>query len=146
MSALRWCDACVMVMPCGMSASLEAVFAVGAGKPVFVHVPAMREPDLMVRMADVVTDELARIWTKIEAIRAKQAAKPTNSPLPLSRGGGVRRAEKEPASRGAPADWISCGLPCSSQIARRKCNRCRRYDPRNWSGKWSTTRPRSQYK
>jgi hypothetical protein len=26
--------------------------------------------------------ELARIWTKVEAIRAKQAAKPRNSPLP----------------------------------------------------------------
>ena len=27
-------------------------------------------------------DELARIWTKVEKIRAKQAAKPKNSPLP----------------------------------------------------------------
>lgn len=26
--------------------------------------------------------ELARIWTKVEAIRAKQAAKPKHSPLP----------------------------------------------------------------
>jgi hypothetical protein len=26
--------------------------------------------------------ELQRIWTKVEAIRAKQAAKPKNSPLP----------------------------------------------------------------
>lgn len=28
--------------------------------------------------------ELARIWTKVEAIRAKQAAKPKHSPLPVS--------------------------------------------------------------
>lgn len=28
--------------------------------------------------------ELARIWTKVEAIRAKQAAKPKNSPLPVA--------------------------------------------------------------
>jgi len=27
--------------------------------------------------------ELARIWTKVEAIRAKQAAKPKYSPLPM---------------------------------------------------------------
>lgn len=27
-------------------------------------------------------DELARIWTKVEQIRAKQAAKPKHSPLP----------------------------------------------------------------
>ncbi|PJR13943.1 hypothetical protein [Sinorhizobium meliloti] len=28
-------------------------------------------------------DELARIWTKVDAIRAKQAAKPTSSALPI---------------------------------------------------------------
>ena len=28
--------------------------------------------------------ELARVWTKVEQIRAKQAAKPKHSPLPLS--------------------------------------------------------------
>jgi len=28
--------------------------------------------------------ELARIWTKVEAIRAKQAAKPKHSPLPIA--------------------------------------------------------------
>lgn len=32
--------------------------------------------------------ELARIWTKVEAIRAKQAAKPTGSALPIATGGG----------------------------------------------------------
>lgn len=31
-------------------------------------------------------DELARVWTKIEAIRAKQAAKPKHSPLPAAGG------------------------------------------------------------
>ncbi|MDG3580390.1 hypothetical protein P7F60_28840 [Rhizobium sp. YJ-22] len=29
-------------------------------------------------------DELARIWTKVDAIRAKQAAKPTGSALPIA--------------------------------------------------------------
>jgi hypothetical protein len=29
-------------------------------------------------------DELARIWTKVEKIRAKQAAKPTGSALPIA--------------------------------------------------------------
>jgi hypothetical protein len=33
-------------------------------------------------MHSAAEDELARIWTKVEAIRAKQAAKPRNSPLP----------------------------------------------------------------
>jgi hypothetical protein len=34
-------------------------------------------------MHEAAETELQRIWTKVEAIRAKQAAKPKNSPLPL---------------------------------------------------------------
>ena len=34
-------------------------------------------------MADCGEKELARVWTKVEAIRAKQAAKPTGSALPV---------------------------------------------------------------
>ena len=34
-------------------------------------------------MADAGETELARVWTKVEAIRAKQAAKPKHSPLPM---------------------------------------------------------------
>ena len=58
MSNLRACDACVYVMPCGVSASLEAGWACGAGKLVIVYVPGLREPDLMVKMADIVTDKM----------------------------------------------------------------------------------------
>ena len=65
MSHLRDCDACVYVMPCGVSASLEAGWACGAGKRVFVYVPALREPDLMVKMAELVTSDLAEIRKRI---------------------------------------------------------------------------------
>jgi len=61
MTALRECDACVYVMPCGVSASLEAGWACGAGKRVFVYVPRLREPDLMVKMAELVTDDFGLI-------------------------------------------------------------------------------------
>lgn len=61
MTALRACDACVYVMPCGVSASLEAGWATGAGKRVFIYVPGLREPDLMVKMAEMVTDNLYKI-------------------------------------------------------------------------------------
>jgi hypothetical protein len=33
-------------------------------------------------MADAGETELARVWTKIDQIRAKQATKPKHSPLP----------------------------------------------------------------
>ena len=57
---------CVYVMPCGVSASLEAGWACGAGKPLIVYVPGLREPDLMVKMADKITDSL---WEVCRTIR-----------------------------------------------------------------------------
>jgi hypothetical protein len=69
MDALRACDACVMVMPCGPSASMEMGWACGAGKAVVVFVPALREPDLMVKMADLVTDDLDRVRERLASGR-----------------------------------------------------------------------------
>ena len=66
MEALRECDACVYVMPCGVSASLEAGWACGAGKLVIVYVPGLREPDLMVKMADWVTSDLWDVRKRIK--------------------------------------------------------------------------------
>lgn len=69
MNALMAADICVMVMPCGMSASLEAGYAKGAGKPLAVYVPGLREPDLMVKMADLVTADLVEVcnWVRAQA-------------------------------------------------------------------------------
>jgi hypothetical protein len=51
MGALHWCDACVLVLPCGRSAHLEAGWAAGAGK-FTVGLIADGEPDLMWKMLD----------------------------------------------------------------------------------------------
>ena len=67
MDALRKCDCCIMVMPCGPSASMEMGWAVGAGKIVVVYAPDIREPDLMVKMAHHVTtrwDSVA-LWLNV---------------------------------------------------------------------------------
>jgi hypothetical protein len=69
MNALRLSDACVMVMPCGPSASMEMGWAVGSGRPTYVYIPAMREPDLMVKMADRVTDDLELIAKELLCAR-----------------------------------------------------------------------------
>ena len=68
MGALAGADVCVMVMPCGMSASLETGYAVGAGKPTAVYVPGMREPDLMVKMADFITDDLVALCNWVHSL------------------------------------------------------------------------------
>jgi hypothetical protein len=51
MGALRWCEACVLLLPCGRSAHLEAGWAAGAGK-FTVGLLADGEPDLMWKMLD----------------------------------------------------------------------------------------------
>jgi hypothetical protein len=68
MGALRASDVCVYVMPCGVSASLEAGWACGAGKPLIVYVPGLREPDLMVKIADLVTDDLVAVRQRIREL------------------------------------------------------------------------------
>lgn len=47
--AMRWAEACVLVLPCGRSAHLEAGWFCGAGKRLVVYVPAPEriEPELM---------------------------------------------------------------------------------------------------
>jgi NTP pyrophosphatase (non-canonical NTP hydrolase) len=65
MDALEQADACVMVMPCGSSASMEMGWAVGANCHVYVYIPRMREPDLMVKMADLVTADLGEIRSQL---------------------------------------------------------------------------------
>jgi hypothetical protein len=47
-AALDWCDVCVLVLPCGRSAHLEAGYAAGQGKHVVVLLsPDGFEPELM---------------------------------------------------------------------------------------------------
>jgi hypothetical protein len=52
-NALDWADICVLVLPCGRSAHLEAGYAIGRGKKTlfFLH-PDKFEPELMYRLGD----------------------------------------------------------------------------------------------
>lgn len=46
-SGMDWADACVLVLPCGRSAHLEAGYMAGQRKPVYTLVLEAVEPDLM---------------------------------------------------------------------------------------------------
>ena len=61
MEALEWCEVCIYVMPCGVSASLEVGWACGKGKKVIFYIPELREPDLMIKMGDLITTSLKDI-------------------------------------------------------------------------------------
>lgn len=54
-NAMQWCDTCVVLMPCGPSAALEAGWCKGSRRRLVVHVAGMREPDLMYLVADAFT-------------------------------------------------------------------------------------------
>ena len=53
LNAMLWADACVLVMPCGRSAHLEAGFFAGASKTLVILVDS-GEPELMYKLADKV--------------------------------------------------------------------------------------------
>ncbi len=54
-AALRDCDACVLVLPSGRSASWEFGYAMGAGKKGHVVMFEPCEPELMYREANIIT-------------------------------------------------------------------------------------------
>jgi hypothetical protein len=54
LGALKWCEACVYVLPCGRSASFEVGFAMGQGKRCVVLAFEPTEPELMFREAAIV--------------------------------------------------------------------------------------------
>lgn len=58
-NAMKWADTCVLVLPSGRSAHLEAGWFVGQRKPTIIFMPEPQEPELMYRIADTITDNLA---------------------------------------------------------------------------------------
>ncbi len=52
--AMKWADTCVLVLPSGRSAHLEAGYFVGACKDLFIYQPEPMEPELMNKMADAI--------------------------------------------------------------------------------------------
>ena len=59
-NALDWCDTCVLLQPCGISANLELGYAAGRGKTTIVRLNGDRfEPELMYLMVNhrVCTDD-----------------------------------------------------------------------------------------
>lgn len=63
--AMKDADACVLVLPCGRSAHLEAGWMRGAGKKVFAYIPSgcSIEPELMYGMLDGISNDIQEIIT-----------------------------------------------------------------------------------
>lgn len=67
MQALKWADTCVLLLPSGRSAHLEAGYAIGQGKQTIIYVDDDKfEPELMYLMADKITDSLDEVYRCLE--------------------------------------------------------------------------------
>lgn len=59
-AALDWCEACVLVVPCGRSAHLELGYAIGKGKRTSILL-SDGEPELMYALADEIFVNLSEL-------------------------------------------------------------------------------------
>lgn len=69
--AMRWCDAIVMVQPCGRSAALELGWGAGNGKLAVVLLDDGQEPELMLKVADKIATSLDEVVSFLKAIEAQ---------------------------------------------------------------------------
>ena len=68
--AMCWADVCVLLLPCGRSAHLEAGYFVGARKQLLIHLGADEPvvPELMYKMADSIHHNSDTLKDRLKAI------------------------------------------------------------------------------
>lgn len=66
--AMRACDACVLVLPCGKSAHMEAGWFSGCGKKVLVYMPEKQEPELMYRLFTGVYETIDEVIAELKRV------------------------------------------------------------------------------
>ncbi len=62
---MQWCEACVMVLPCGRSASLELGWCIGTGRRSIVLLDDGK-PDLMFKLADHVCVSMDEVVSALD--------------------------------------------------------------------------------
>lgn len=69
-TAMQRADACVLVLPCGRSAHLEAGWFCGQDKRVFAVLGQAIEPELMYAMFDTIVETVEELRTLLDAAPA----------------------------------------------------------------------------
>jgi hypothetical protein len=64
-NAMEWADTCVLVLPCGRSAHLEAGWFIGQGKPTYILMLDQQEPELMYLMASRVVLSMDELFDRL---------------------------------------------------------------------------------
>jgi hypothetical protein len=111
MGAMKWADGCVYVLPCGRSASFEAGWFLGQGKPLVVLAFDPMEPELMFREAAIV-GSLAEM---LDAVT--RASTPPTTPRPEPRTGicdacGAEAELEDVAGSRVMAGFVVCKGKC----------------------------------
>ena len=72
MVGLTTADACVLLLPCGRSAHLEAGYATGVGKPLAIVLDPSQpiEPELMYKMAGLITDSWGELVLWLDGVQS----------------------------------------------------------------------------
>ena len=67
LEAMKSCDACILLLPCGRSAHTEAGWFAGQGKPVYAFIPTEKdfEPELMYKLFTKVCTNLRELNRQI---------------------------------------------------------------------------------
>ena len=69
MTALEQCDLCVLVLPSGKSAHLEAGYAAGEDKFLVLYAPEpTTQPELMYKFADIIVKNLPELSTAVNSL------------------------------------------------------------------------------
>jgi len=76
--AMKWADTCVLVLPCGRSAHLEAGYFVGARKGLHILITDKCEPELMYKMATSICLSVDEILYNFEV--EEEAMRESDSP------------------------------------------------------------------
>lgn len=74
-NGMKWCDTCVMVLPCGRSANTEAGWCKGQGKEVFVYSPIKQEPELMYKLYDAIIATAEELQTVFDTHQPQYPSK-----------------------------------------------------------------------
>jgi hypothetical protein len=72
MLGLFWCDLCVLLLPSGNSAHIEAGYAKGQGKKLLILRPTPTKADLMHLMADEIFGNVDSLLSYLAAIDQKR--------------------------------------------------------------------------
>jgi len=64
-NAMVWADTCVMVMPCGRSAHIEAGYFVGANKRLVILLSGEGEPELMYKMSSSICVSIEEVLNRL---------------------------------------------------------------------------------